>query len=155
VYFDTSVCPLVVFVKGYSTQGFIDFDVDGEFQHLTENSRAYYGFSAFANSLNLSASANNKSLLLLAGGYGGAVPGILNSDNTNALICKGIFSISNNPQTNYWMGGMGLPGSVIISIDHISYTRVSGTFRGIFKDNDGLGPGSKIISNGVYDLPIY
>ncbi len=40
-----------------------------------------------------------------------------------------------------------------ITFTSITATRAVGTFSGVLKDNGGVGPGSKMITNGTFDLP--
>ncbi|MES2430676.1 MAG: hypothetical protein V4556_07030 [Bacteroidota bacterium] len=46
-------------------------------------------------------------------------------------------------------------GPLTVIITSITATRVQGTFQGIFRDNEGVGPGTKTITLGTFDFDIF
>ena len=75
---------------------------------------------------------------------------------TDADLASGISLLVDydDPSLNSWQAVSGSPTPFTIIITFIDGVRAQGTFSGTLKDNNGAGPNSKTITEGVFDVPV-
>jgi hypothetical protein len=156
VSFDTSQTYIDVTINGIEKyKSTLTYNLDGV-PTVAQATRAYVFFGAFDHQLSINGISPNSNLwVILENMHGEIEPGIYNCLTANKMTGR-LDYFTNDLSFPYWTIGTELAGSsILISIDQISTTHVSGTFNGIVKSENSSGTASKTISNGVFDLPIY
>lgn len=153
VSFDTSQSYIFITVNGIEKyKSVFSYNIDGV-PIVCQDTRASILFYAVPHLISIFGRTTNTTLgIILLNSYGVIEPGIYNC----LIAMNGQISYTND-QSFSWIGGTDYAGSsILISIDQISTTHISGTFNGILKGGlYGIGTDIKNISNGIFDLPIY
>lgn len=153
IVFDNDILPVMTDMSAEPGQGFIDFDMDGQHQHFNDMPRAQFGFGKNFHSWNLYAGRNNDSSSTTFNLFAPEKASLRNYKNTAGDNCAGFVSF--HTYLN-WDTGPNRPGSIEVTINSMSYTRISGNFKGVFKKSDySFGKDSVLITNGKFDLPIW
>lgn len=155
VSFDTSQSYIFVKVNGVAKyKSVFTYNIDGV-PTVCTNTNVSVQIYAIPHLISIAGATTNSTLdLILQNSYGVIEPGIYNCLKANRMY--GQIGYVNDQSFSAWIGGTDYAdSSILISIDQISTTHVSGTFNGLLKSNNGRGTDVKNISNGVFDLPIY
>jgi hypothetical protein len=157
-----STCVISVPVTGAVTD-FITCDIDGVFATFNVNATAGLSNASGPSVLSIDGSSNSTSIdpsisFGIIKSMGGSITAGTYNVNQLATGITVTCDYNDATSTNYFCGTDGNnqnqnPGFTI-TISTLTATRCIGTFQGQVKDNGGVGPGVKVITNGVFNVPV-
>jgi hypothetical protein len=157
-----TTCVVSVPYTGPATD-FITCDIDGVFTTYNVNATAGLSNASGPSVLSIDGSTTSTTIdpsisIGIIKSMGGSITA--GTYNVNQLV-TGITvtcDINDAASVNYFCGSDAgnqnqNPGFTV-TITTLTATRCIGTFQGQVKDNGGVGPGVKVVTNGVFNVPV-